>query len=54
MCELLVEAGGQSQRLVSKFDCLKQLNDVIRFILTLFVHEQLCEYRNLYIIMDTA
>lgn len=39
---------------VKSYECLKLISDVIRFILTLFVHEQLTDFRLLYSIMDSS
>ena len=41
-------------RVLESFDCLKLIADVLRFILTLFVHEQVNDYRLLYAILETA
>lgn len=41
-------------RVLESFDCLKLIADILRFILTLFVHEQVNDYRLLYAILETA
>lgn len=39
---------------LSSQDCLKQLADIIKFILTLFVHEQSNDYKLLYSVLDSS
>jgi hypothetical protein len=39
---------------LSNLDCLKQIADVFKFILTLFVHEQSSDYKLLYSILDSS
>ena len=51
--EILNEVGCTTKPIKS-YECLKLVGDIIRFILTLSVHEQLCDNRLLYTVMDSA
>ena len=50
--EVLTEV--KTPKPLSNADCLKQLADIIKFILTLFVHEQSNDYRLLYSVLDSS
>lgn len=52
MADILAEVN-QARQLKS-YDCMKLIADILRFILTLFVHEQLYDYRLLYSILECS
>ena len=37
---------------LANYECMKLLADVLRFVMTLFVHEQLTDYKLLYMILQ--
>jgi hypothetical protein len=39
---------------IKSYECLKLISDVLRFMLTLCVHEMLQDCRLLYTVMDSA
>lgn len=41
-------------RQIHSYECLKLIADVLRFVLTLFVHESLYNYRLLYSILECS
>ena len=41
-------------RSIENIETLQQISDILRFVLTLFVHEQDCEYRLLGVILDIS
>ena len=43
----------QPQELES-FECLKLIADIQRFVLTLFVHEDLLDYKLLYVVLESS
>ena len=43
-----------SPKAISNIDCLRQIADSLKFLLTLFVHEQSNDYRLLYAILDSS
>jgi hypothetical protein len=53
LADILMEVG-TSVRQIQTFEVLKLIADVIRFVLTLFVHENFDEYRLLYVILDAS
>lgn len=53
LADLLSEVG-TSVRQIASYEVLKLIADVIRFVLTLFVHENFDEYRLLYTILDSS
>lgn len=53
LADILGEVG-TTPRLVQNYECLKLVADVIRFVLTLFVHEQFSDFRLLYTILDSS
>mmetsp|Transcript_34714 Transcript_34714/g.25855 ORF Transcript_34714/g.25855 Transcript_34714/m.25855 type:complete len:175 (+) Transcript_34714:964-1488(+) len=52
LSELLGEAN--SSRPLKNFDCLKLLSDLIKFVLTLFVHEGNVDFKMLYMILESS
>ena len=36
------------------YECLKLIADILRFVLTLFVHEQLTDYKLLYTVLECS
>ena len=36
---------------LENYECMKLLADILRFVMTLFVHEQLSDYKLLYMIL---
>lgn len=53
LADILSEVG-TSVRQIATYEVLKLIADVIRFVLTLFVHEDFDEYRLLYTILDSS
>lgn len=53
LADILSEVGTTS-RLIQNYECLKMVADIIRFVLTLFVHEQFSDFRLLYTILDSS
>lgn len=53
LADILSEVG-TTPRLIQNYECLKLVADVIRFVLTLFVHEQFSDFRLLYTILDSS
>lgn len=53
IADILSEVG-TSTRQIQSFEVLKLIADVIRFVLTLFVHENFQEFRLLYTILDSS
>ena len=43
-----------SPRLIDSLECLRLIADIIRFILTLFVHEETADYRLLAVILESS
>ena len=37
---------------LANYECMKLLADILRFVMTLFVHEQLSDYRLLYMVLE--
>ena len=37
---------------LQNYECMKLLADILRFVMTLFVHEQLSDYKLLYMILQ--
>lgn len=37
---------------LENYECMKLLADILRFVMTLFVHEQLSDYKLLYMILQ--
>ena len=37
---------------LSNYECMKLLADIVRFVLTLFVHEQLSDFKLIYVTLD--
>lgn len=37
---------------LANYECMKLLADVIRFVMTLFVHEQLTDFKLLYMVLE--
>jgi hypothetical protein len=52
MADILSEIN-QNRQILS-YECLKLIADILRFILTLFVHEQLYDYRLFYMILECS
>lgn len=52
MTEILNEI--TSPRLLQSQECLKLIADIIKFILTLFVHEQSDDYKLVYNILESS
>jgi hypothetical protein len=52
MSDILLEITAPKK--VEKLECLKVIADIIRFVLTLFVHEQDADYRLLAAILDSS
>ena len=52
--EVLNEAGSTNPRKVTQYECLKLASHIIKYILTILVHEQLQAHRMLFTIMDSA
>lgn len=50
---ILLEVGNQP-RLIKNQQCLRLLSELIRFVLTLFVHEESVNFRLLYVILDSS
>ena len=53
MTEILIEVGPQPKPIAS-LETLRLISDIIKFILTLFVHEQGVDYRLLSAILDIS
>jgi len=52
LCDILAEV--TTPKRIDNIECLRLISDIIRFVLTLFVHEQDADYRLLGIILDCA
>ena len=52
MTEILTDVNQARQ--IHSFECLKLIADIIRFILTLFVHEQIYNYRLFNAILECS
>ena len=39
---------------LANYECIKLLADVLRFVMTLFVHEQLSDYKLLYMVLESS
>ena len=39
---------------LANYECMKLLADVLRFVMTLFVHEQLSDYKLLYMVLESS
>lgn len=52
MTDILAEVNQSRQ--IHSHECLKLIADILRFILTLFVHEQLSDYRLFYSILECS
>lgn len=53
LADILSEVG-TSVRLIESHEVIKLIADILRFVLTLFVHEQFTEFRLLYTILDSS
>jgi hypothetical protein len=52
MTEILQEITAPKK--IENIECLRLISDIIRFVLTLFVHEQDADYRLLAVILDCS
>jgi len=52
MTEILSEI--TSPKRIDNIECLRLIADIIRFVLTLFVHEEDADYRLLAVILDCS
>jgi len=52
MTEILSEITAPKR--IENIDCLRLIADILRFVLTLFVHEEGCDYRLLSVILDVS
>lgn len=53
LTEILNEVGSHPKR-IENLECLKLIADIIRFVLTLFVHEEAADYRLMATILDCS
>mmetsp|Transcript_20917 Transcript_20917/g.19976 ORF Transcript_20917/g.19976 Transcript_20917/m.19976 type:complete len:89 (+) Transcript_20917:1234-1500(+) len=52
LAEILGEIN--SPKLIKSHDCLKLIADIIKFVLTLFVHEGNIDYKMVYMILESS
>jgi len=52
LTDILAEVNQSRQ--IQSYECLKLIADILRFVLTLFVHEQLYDYRLFYSILECS
>jgi hypothetical protein len=52
MTEILSEI--TAPKFIENIECLRLIADILRFVLTLFVHEEGCDFRLLAVILDVS
>lgn len=52
MTEILSEI--TANKFINNIECLRLIADILRFVLTLFVHEEGCDFRLMAVILDAS
>lgn len=50
LSDILVEFGKAHE--IQNQDCMKMIADILRYTLTIFVHEEVADYKFLYVILE--